>query len=618
MKRTIPLLITAVAGFVLIVASFIPATESWGKDAAIWFDVLAAIAFILGGGSLLKLHLKKISDRAAGWGYSGVTLLAFLVTLVFGLGKLGTQPGADQEYFGETFAPLPLEAFPESQVTRIAGTLPKKASGQPLPDSVRRQMSEEGDEIVFRGWMRGDQKRSWMRGNQKQDLISFSEHLDWQCTVEKLFEQAQPPESLNGQVSYYVHHAALSVAGPMQPETKAELLTLGSSEQWTRAVEQLDSQSRVETSIEVTDVPSRFEIPASLQNVVSFDADSRQLSIQGPMSVGNRKALTDQFPLAKPLTGEGRDAFLAQLTQQGDALSEQQLIAFHNLLDSSWKADLLIGVADEAGAAPERQKTACEMLAEKEAGVKTIIPVITDGEDVRLNDEQKQLIRQFADDSEMRLAQLFEQLREAGPFELRQQQALSNFLARAPTVGSRNWTLYLALLRAGPLSSSQRDALLGEYRIERKWQQQVGRLFVSAHVPKYPWSGSYREQGTVFWWLYEYAFKPLTATMFAMLAFYVASAAFRAFRAKNLEAILLLGTAFIILLGRTFAGVALTSWLPESLSGLRIENLTVTIMSVFNTAGNRAIMIGIALGIASMSLKVLLGVDRSYLGSRED
>ena len=139
--------------------------------------------------------------------------------------------------------------------------------------------------------------------------------------------------------------------------------------------------------------------------------------------------------------------------------------------------------------------------------------------------------------------------------------------------------------------------------------------------PLYPnvsWSGHYREMGSPFWWLYEYAFKPLTATMFSMLAFYIASAAFRAFRAKNLEAILLLTTAFIILLGRTFAGVFLTSWVPDTLSALKIENLTIYIMSIFNTAGNRAIMIGIALGIASTSLKVLLGVDRSYLGSGED
>lgn len=136
--------------------------------------------------------------------------------------------------------------------------------------------------------------------------------------------------------------------------------------------------------------------------------------------------------------------------------------------------------------------------------------------------------------------------------------------------------------------------------------------------PDKPWSGKFNETGGGFWWLYEYAFKPLTATMFAMLAFYVASAAFRAFRAKNIEAILLLGTAFVILLGRTYAGVLLTAWVPDSLGALKFENLTVYIMQVVNTAGNRAIMIGIALGIASTSLKVLLGVDRSYLGSSED
>lgn len=140
----------------------------------------------------------------------------------------------------------------------------------------------------------------------------------------------------------------------------------------------------------------------------------------------------------------------------------------------------------------------------------------------------------------------------------------------------------------------------------------------SEMYPDKAWSGSYREIGSPFWWLYEYAFKPLTATMFAMLAFYVASAAFRAFRAKNIEAILLLSTAFIILLGRTFAGVWLTSWFPDWMSGLKMENLTVTIMKVFNTAGNRAIMIGIALGTASVALKILLGVDRSYLGSGDE
>ena len=136
--------------------------------------------------------------------------------------------------------------------------------------------------------------------------------------------------------------------------------------------------------------------------------------------------------------------------------------------------------------------------------------------------------------------------------------------------------------------------------------------------PAFAWSGSYREVGGPFWWLYEYVFKPLQATIFAMLAFYVASAAFRAFRAKNFEAILLLATAFVILLGRTAAGPALTGWFPDVIEGLEADKLTEYLMQVFNTAGNRAIMIGIALGTASVSLKILLGVERSYLGSGEE
>ncbi len=133
--------------------------------------------------------------------------------------------------------------------------------------------------------------------------------------------------------------------------------------------------------------------------------------------------------------------------------------------------------------------------------------------------------------------------------------------------------------------------------------------------PTMPWAGPYESEGGAFWWLYTYAFSPLQASMFAMLAFFVASAAFRAFRAKNVEATLLLGTAFIVLLGRTFAGYVLTAWIPDSLSGLRIPELTTTILQVFNAAGQRAIMIGIALGIVASALRIILGIDRSYLGS---
>lgn len=140
----------------------------------------------------------------------------------------------------------------------------------------------------------------------------------------------------------------------------------------------------------------------------------------------------------------------------------------------------------------------------------------------------------------------------------------------------------------------------------------------AAKFPEYAWSGSYQDEGGAMWWLYEYVMSPVIATMFSLLAFYVASAAFRAFRAKNVEAMLLLATAFIVLLGRTYAGTVLTSWVPESASALTFPGLTGVIMAVFTTAGQRAIMIGIALGTAAISLRIILGLDRSYLGSDKD
>lgn len=157
----------------------------------------------------------------------------------------------------------------------------------------------------------------------------------------------------------------------------------------------------------------------------------------------------------------------------------------------------------------------------------------------------------------------------------------------------------------------------------------LGKVGVHPNVkfPEYAWSGDYLEEGSAFWWLFEYIFYPLSATMFALLAFYISSAAFRAFRAKNTEATILLVIAVIVLLGRTYAGEVLTGWLPDTYlvgsSGLtysdfKLPHLSQIIMDDFTTPGMRAITIGIALGVASTSLKVLLGVDRSYLGSDQE
>lgn len=155
------------------------------------------------------------------------------------------------------------------------------------------------------------------------------------------------------------------------------------------------------------------------------------------------------------------------------------------------------------------------------------------------------------------------------------------------------------------------------------WQYSIVTLFgfgIMLAAGLFKWgnvggiAASVTAEGSLFQMLYTSIFVPCGSTMYALLAFFVASASYRAFRAKNLDATILLIAAFIILLGRTPLGTKLTSWMPEALSVTHIPNLAVFIMNSFNLAGQRAIMIGICLGVVSMSLKLILGLERTHLG----
>ena len=115
-------------------------------------------------------------------------------------------------------------------------------------------------------------------------------------------------------------------------------------------------------------------------------------------------------------------------------------------------------------------------------------------------------------------------------------------------------------------------------------------------------------------YLFNNIYQHLQATMFSLLAFFIASAAYRAFIARTLESSLLLIAAILVMLGNTSLGFLLTSWIPDSLSFLHLPKITEFIMKYPTTAGQRAIMIGAALGIIGSSIRIILGIERSYLG----
>lgn len=128
----------------------------------------------------------------------------------------------------------------------------------------------------------------------------------------------------------------------------------------------------------------------------------------------------------------------------------------------------------------------------------------------------------------------------------------------------------------------------------------VGTMFIGFYE-----GGTRQDRGAWYQWIYDSAFTPLNATMFALLAFYIASAAFRAFRARNLEAGILLVTAMIVMLARVPVGEWISPNLPHFMNW---------IMDVPNTAAKRAIYIGGALGAIATGLRVILGLERSHLG----
>ncbi len=116
------------------------------------------------------------------------------------------------------------------------------------------------------------------------------------------------------------------------------------------------------------------------------------------------------------------------------------------------------------------------------------------------------------------------------------------------------------------------------------------------------------EAGYSFKWMFDYMFVPLNATMFSLLAFFIASAAFRAFRARNTEATVMLVAAALVMLAAVPIGASIPG-VGEYL--VAIKNW---IMSVPNNAARRAIFIGAALGAIATGLRVILGLERSHLG----
>ncbi len=105
--------------------------------------------------------------------------------------------------------------------------------------------------------------------------------------------------------------------------------------------------------------------------------------------------------------------------------------------------------------------------------------------------------------------------------------------------------------------------------------------------------------------IFDYINVPTGSAIFSLLAFYIGTAAYRAFRAKNAEAAILLITGCVVMMGRVPIGAKILPFTPA---------LTNWIMTVLNVGGQRGVMIAGAIGFIAVSLRIIIGLERRSYG----
>lgn len=111
-----------------------------------------------------------------------------------------------------------------------------------------------------------------------------------------------------------------------------------------------------------------------------------------------------------------------------------------------------------------------------------------------------------------------------------------------------------------------------------------------------PGSASFR-------WLFEYVYYPAQATIGSLLAFFIVTAAYRAFRLRSLDAIIITAVGLFLLIAQIPGSQTVWEYAPS---------LRDWIFSVPVTAGMRGLVMGTALGTITTGLRVLFWVDRPY------
>ena len=145
---------------------------------------------------------------------------------------------------------------------------------------------------------------------------------------------------------------------------------------------------------------------------------------------------------------------------------------------------------------------------------------------------------------------------------------------------------------------------------------------MNQYAPDKPVLGRGVRAHDVFIFLFNGGFSNMDAAMFSIIAFYIASASYRAFRIRSVESTLLMVSALIVMLGSVTFGTFLTSWIaphaPESFAAnFRIERIANWLLTQVNASAQRGILFGLTVGGLAVSLRYWLSLERGAYFDKE-
>jgi hypothetical protein len=170
----------------------------------------------------------------------------------------------------------------------------------------------------------------------------------------------------------------------------------------------------------------------------------------------------------------------------------------------------------------------------------------------------------------------------------------------------RTWALIIQLMAIG---LGAIHLLRGHYRnIQRRskmwmysaWFMMVFALAFALSLMKVFQGG---QEYWLYTWLFKYPYQNLFSALYGMIGFYIFSAAYRAFRARNLDATMLLIAGIFVMLANATIGEVITPWFPIIGNWLKETG---------QIPGMRTFTIVSAFGLLAYGLRALLGKEKGF------